>query len=159
MEVSMKTSLTQKQYLEHIRELITLNFGKTLKRADYRKPYTNISRLVVLSHVNQSISKHLSNHKLESKKAIIPVKILRKHTQFVIHSESKNIYFEDNVIDDKNLYEAYKILASKNMAINNFVFRTGIIDKDAFVSNFVNLFVKIIEFDKWNHRLVELHGI
>ena len=65
---------------------------KTLKRVDYRKPYTNISRLVVLSHVNQSISKHLSNHKLESKKAIIPVKILRKHTQFVIHSESKNIY-------------------------------------------------------------------
>ena len=135
----MKTSLTQKQYLEHIREADNCKLlVKTIKRLGYHKLYTNISRLVVLSHVNQSISKHLSNHKLESKKAIIPVKILRKHTQFVIHSESKNIYFEDNVIDDKNLYEAYKILASKNSAINNFVFRTGIIDKDALL-NFVNL--------------------
>ena len=59
------------------------------------------------------------------------------------------------MIDDKNLYEAYKILASKNSAINNFVFRTGIIDKDAFVSNFVNLIVKTTEFNNWNYRLLE----
>ena len=156
MEVSMKTSLTQKQYLEHIREIDNFKLlVKTLKRADYRKPYTNISRLVVLSHVNQSISKHLSNHKLESKKAIIPVKILRKHTQFVIRSESRNIYFEDKVIDDKNLYEAYKILATKDTAINNFVYRTGIIDKKTFVRNFVSSVLKIIESDKWNHKLLE----
>ena len=156
MEVSMKTSLTQKQYLEHITEIDNFKLlVKTLKRADYRKPYTNISRLVVLSHVNQSISKHLSNHKLESKKAIIPVKILRKHTQFVIRSESRNIYFEDKVIDDKNLYEAYKILATKDTAINNFVYRTGIIDKKTFVRNFVSSVLKIIESDKWNHKLLE----
>ena len=157
MEASMKTSFTQKQYLEHMREFDNCKLlVKTIKRLGYHKLYTNISRLTVLSHVNQSISKHLSNHKLESKKAIIPVKILRKHTQFVIQSESKNIYFEDNVIDDKNLYEAYKILASKNSAINNFVFRTGIIDKDAFVSNFVNLIVKTTEFNNWNYRLHQI---
>ena len=118
----MKTSLTQKQYLEHMREINNCNLlVKTIKRAGYRRPYTNISRLVVLSHLNQSVAKHLSNHKLESKKAIIPVKILRKHTQFVIHSVSRNIYFDDKLIDDKNLHEAYKILASKNSVINNFV--------------------------------------
>ena len=150
----MKTSLTQKQYLEHMREINNCNLlVKTIKRAGYRRPYTNISRLVVLSHLNQSVAKHLSNHKLESKKAIIPVKILRKHTQFVIHSVSRNIYFDDKLIDDKNLHEAYKILASKNSVINNFVYRTGIIDKDAFVSNFVNLIVKTTEFNIWNDKL------
>ena len=79
----MKTSFTQKQYLEHMREADNCKLlVKTLKRFNYHQPYTNIS-LVCLSHVNQSLSKHLSNHKLESKKAIIPVKILRKHTGFV----------------------------------------------------------------------------
>ena len=156
VEVSMKTSLTQKHYLEHIREIDDCKLlVKTLKRVDYRKPYTNISNLVVLSHINQSMSKHLSNHMLKSKKAIIPLKILRKHTKFVIHSKSRNIYFEDKVIDDKNLYEAFKILASKNSAINNFVYRTGIIDRNTFVSNFVNLFIKITEFDKRDYFLME----
>ena len=152
----MKTSLTQKKYLEHMREIDNCKLlVKTLKRVDYRKPYTNISHLVVLSHVNQSVSKHLKNYKLESKKAVIPVKILRKHTQFVIHSESRNIYFENNVIDDKNLYEAFKILASKDTAINNFVYRTGIIDRDTFVRNFVSFFLKIMKSDRWNDRFFD----
>ena len=151
MEASMKTSFTQKQYLEHMREIHDCELlVKTSKRVNYHQPYTNISILVCLSHVNQSLSKHLSNHKLESKKAIIPVKILRKHTGFVIRSESRNIYFKDNVIDDKNLYEAFRILASKDTLINNFVYRTGIIDRDTFVRNFVSFFAEKFESNSWD---------